>query len=144
MLQTNYCTVKQNLGVISEDTLGDSDRLPDFTEIDGRVTFTPTNSPGQSYRLFDEEGNAYTVTVASVEADIIDGRIFHEGQEGIPLFAAGERSDPEKIVYRATYSGLRAGRIPVSLNAVYFEAVPGGVVDLTAVALSEGGALRSD
>lgn len=141
MLQTNYCTVKQNMGVISEDTPGDSDRLPDFTEINGKVTFTPTDLPGQSYRLFDEEGNAYTVPVASIEADIIDGKIFHEGQEGIPLFAAGNNSNPEKISYRVTYSGLRAGRIPVSLNAVYFEAIPGGVVDLTAVALAEGGAL---
>lgn len=133
MLQTNYCTVKQNMGVISEDTPGDSDRLPDFTKINGKVTFMPTTAPGQAYQIFDEEGNAYTVPVASIEADIIDGKIFHEGQEGIPLFAAGKNSNPEKIVYRVTYSGLRAGRIPVSLSAIYFEAVPGAVIDLTDV-----------
>lgn len=133
MLQTNYCTVKQNMGVISEDAPGDSDRLPDFTKINGKVTFVPTTAPGQAYQLFDEEGNAYTVPVGSIEADIIDGRIFHEGQEGVPLFAAGKNANPEKIVYRVTYSGLRAGRIPVSLNSIYFEAVPGAVIDLTAV-----------
>lgn len=133
MLQTNYCTVKQNMGVISEDTPGDSDRLPDFTKINGKVTFMPTTAPGQAYQIFDEEGNAYTVPVASIEADIIDGKIFHEGQEGIPLFAAGKNANPEKIVYRVTYSGLRAGRIPVSLSAIYFEAVPGAVIDLTDV-----------
>ena len=133
MLQTNYCTVKQNMGVISEDAPGDSDRLPDFTKINGKVTFTPTTAPGQAYQLFDDEGNAYTVPVGSIEADIIDGRIFHEGQEGVPLFAAGKNANPEKIVYRVTYSGLRAGRIPVSLNAIYFEAVPGAVIDLTDV-----------
>lgn len=133
MLQTNYCTVKQNMGVISEDTPEDSDRLPDFTKINGKVTFMPTTTSGQAYQLFDDEGNAYTVPVASVEADIIDGKIFHEGQEGIPLFAAGESSNPEKIVYRVTYSSLRAGRVPVSLSAIYFEAVPGAVIDLTAV-----------
>ena len=133
MLQTNYCTVKQNMGVISEDAPGDSDRLPDFTKINGKVTFVPTTAPGQAYQLFDDEGNAYTVPVGSIEADIIDGRIFHEGQEGVPLFAAGKNANPEKIVYRVTYSGLRAGRIPVSLNAIYFEAVPGAVIDLTAV-----------
>ena len=87
----------------------------------------------RSYQLFDEEGNAYTVPVGSIEADIIDGRIFHEGQEGVPLFAAGKNANPEKIVYRVTYSGLRAGRIPVSLNSIYFEAIPGAVIDLTAV-----------
>ena len=133
MLQTNYCTVKQNMGVISEDTPGDSDRLPDFTKINGKVTFMPTTAPGQAYQIFDEEGNAYTVPVASIEADIVDGKIFHEGQEGIPLFAAGKNANPEKIVYRVTYSGLRAGRIPVSLSAIYFEAVPGAVIDLTDV-----------
>ena len=133
MLQTNYCTVKQNMGVISEDAPGDSDRLPDFTKINGKVTFVPTTAPGQAYQLFDEEGNAYTVPVGSIEADIIDGRIFHEGQEGVPLFAAGKNANPEKIVYRVTYSGLRAGRIPVSLNSIYFEAIPGAVIDLTAV-----------
>ena len=133
MLQTNYCTVKQNMGVISEDAPGDSDRLPDFTKINGKVTFVPTTAPGQAYQLFDEEGNAYTVPVGSIEADIIDGRIFHEGQEGVPLFAAGKNANPERIVYRVTYSGLRAGRIPVSLNAIYFEAVPGAVIDLTDV-----------
>ena len=133
MLQTNYCTVKQNMGVISEDAPGDSDRLPDFTKINGKVTFVPTTAPGQAYQLFDEEGNAYTVPVGSIEADIIDGRIFHEGQEGVPLFAAGKNANPEKIVYRVTYSGLRAGRIPVSLNSIYFEAVPGAVIDLTDV-----------
>lgn len=133
MLQTNYCTVKQNMGVISEDAPGDSDRLPDFTKINGKVAFVPTTAPGQAYQLFDDEGNAYTVPVASIEADIIDGRIFHEGQEGVPLFAAGKNANPEKIVYRVTYSGLRAGRIPVSLNAIYFEAIPGAVIDLTAV-----------
>lgn len=133
MLQTNYCTVKQNMGVISEDAPGDSDRLPDFTKINGKVTFVPTTASGQAYQLFDDEGNAYTVPVGSIEADIIDGRIFHEGQEGVPLFAAGKNANPEKIVYRVTYSGLRAGRIPVSLNAIYFEAIPGAVIDLTAV-----------
>ena len=55
MLQTNYCTVKQNMGVISEDTPGDSDRLPDFTKINGKVTFVPTTASGQAYQLFDEE-----------------------------------------------------------------------------------------
>ena len=133
MLQTNYCTVKQNMGVISEDAPGDSDRLPDFTKINGKVTFVPTTASGQAYQLFDDEGNAYTVPIGSIEADIIDGRIFHEGQEGVPLFAAGKNANPEKIVYRVTYSGLRAGRIPVSLNSIYFEAVPGAVIDLTAV-----------
>ena len=133
MFKTNYCTVKQNMGMISEDSPGDSDRLPDFTNISGKVVFTPTTAPGQAYQVIGEDGKAYTVPVASIEADIIDGRIFHEGQEGILLFAAGKNSNPERIVYRVTYSGLRAGGIPVTLSTIFFEAVPGGVVDLTRV-----------
>lgn len=133
MFKTNYCTVKQNMGMISEDSPGDDDRLPDFTSISGKVTFTPTTAPGQAYQVIGEDGEAYTVPVASIEADIIDGRIFHEGQEGILLFAAGKNSNPERIVYRVTYSGLRAGGIPVTLSTIFFEAVPGGVVDLTRV-----------
>ena len=133
MFQTNYCEVKQNMGMISEDTPGDDDRLPDFTSISGKVTFTPTTAPGQAYQVIGEDGKAYTVPVSSIEADIIDGRIFHEGQEGILLFAAGKNSNPERIVYRVTYSGLRAGGIPVTLSTIFFEAVPGGVVDLTRV-----------
>lgn len=133
MFQTNYCTVKQNMGMISEDTPGDDDRLPDFTNIDGKVVFTPTTAPGNAYQVIGEDGEAYTVPVASIEADIIDGRIFHEGQEGILLFAAGKNANPERIVYRVTYSGLRAGGIPVTLSTIFFEAVPGGVVDLTRV-----------
>lgn len=133
MFQTNYCTVKQNMGMISEDTPGDDDRLPDFTSISGKVTFTPTTAPGQAYQVIGEDGKAYTVPVASIEADIIDGRIFHEGQEGILLFAAGENANPERIVYRVTYSGLRAGGVPVGLSTIFFEAVPGAVIDLTRV-----------
>ena len=148
MFQTNYCEVKQNMGMISEDTPGDDDRLPDFTSISGKVTFTPTTAPGQAYQVIGEDGKAYTVPVASVEADIIDGRIFHEGQEGILLFAAGKNSNPERIVYRVTYSGLRAGGIPVTLSTIFFEAVPGGVIDLTRVTPVPGapvaGTIRGD
>ena len=133
MLQTNYCTVKQNMGMISEDSPGDSDRLPDFTNIDGKVIFTPTTAPGNAYQVIDEDGEAYTVPVASIEADIVNGRIFHEGQEGILLFAAGKNANPERIVYRVTYSGLRAGGVPVGLSTIFFEAVPGAVIDLTRV-----------
>src|SRR5699024_3467253 len=121
------------MGMISEDTPGDDDRLPDFTSISGKVTFTPTTAPGNAYQVIGEDGKAYTVPVASIEADIIDGRIFHEGQEGILLFAAGKNSNPERIVYRVTYSGLRAGGIPVTLSTIFFEAVPGAVIDLTRV-----------
>src|SRR5699024_8825573 len=41
--------------------------------------------------------------------------------------------NPPKIAYRAVYSGLRAGDSSLRLNSVTFEAVPGGVVDLTTV-----------
>src|SRR5699024_3343436 len=122
-----------NMGMISEDSPGDSDRLADFTNISGKVIFTPTTAPGHAYQVIDETGEAYTVPVASIEADIIDGRIFHERQEGILLFAVCENARDRKIIYRVTYSRLRAGGIPVIFSTIFFEAVSGAVIDLTIV-----------
>ena len=131
----NYCLIKQNLASLVADSSDDSDRYPDVAQISGQVTFTPTTPQGQTYKIKGEDGELYTVPVTAITARIEDGKIMHEGKEGVYLFAGGEASNPKRVVYRASYSGLRAGSRGgvISLNAVTFEAIPGGEIDLTTV-----------
>ena len=127
-MATNFCLVKQNLA-----SLSDVANTVDPSTISGRVTFTPVLGEGQSFHV-TANGEDYTIPTAGITAVIDGGRIGDNG-EGVSLFAAGDNSNPPKIVYRAVYSGLRAGDSATSLrlNSVTFEAVPGGVVDLTTV-----------
>ena len=131
----NYCLIKQNLASLVADSSDDSDRYPDVAQISGQVTFTPTTPQGQTYKIQGEDGELYTVPVTAITARIEDGKIMHEGKEGVYVFAGGEASNPKKVVYRASYSGLRAGSRGgvIALNAVTFEAIPGGEIDLTTV-----------
>lgn len=131
----NYCLIKQNLASLVADSSDDSDRYPDVAQISGQVTFTPTTPQGQTYKIKGEDGELYTVPVTAITARIEDGKIMHEGKEGVYVFAGGEASNPKRVVYRASYSGLRAGSRggAIALNAVTFEAVPGGEIDLTTV-----------
>ena len=131
----NYCLIKQNLASLVADSSDDSDRYPDVAQISGQVTFTPTTPQGQTYKITGEDGELYTVPVTAITARIEDGKIMHEGKEGVYLFAGGEASNPKRVVYRASYSGLRAGSRGgvIALNAVTFEAIPGGEIDLTTV-----------
>ena len=127
-MATNFCLVKQNLA-----SLSDVANTADPSTISGRVTFTPVLGEGQSFHV-TVDGEDYTIPTAGITAVIDGGRIGDNG-EGVSLFAAGDNSNPPKIVYRVVYSGLRAGDSSTSLrlNSVSFEAVPGGVVDLTTV-----------
>ena len=131
----NYCLIKQNLASLIADSSDDSDRYPDVARISGQVTFTPTTPQGQTYKIKGEDGELYTVPVTAITARIEDGKIMHEGKEGVYVFAGGEASNPKRVVYRASYSGLRAGSRGgvIALNAVTFEAIPGGEIDLTTV-----------
>lgn len=131
----NYCLIKQNLASLVADSSDDSDRYPDVAQISGQVTFTPTTPQGQTYKIKGEDGELYTVPVTAITARIEDGKIVHEGKEGVYVFAGGEASNPKRVVYRASYSGLRSGSRGgvISLNAVTFEAIPGGEIDLTTV-----------
>ena len=131
----NYCLIKQNLASLVADSSDDSDRYPDVAQISGQVTFTPTTPQGQTYKIKGEDGELYTVPVTAITARIEDGKIMHEGKEGVYVFAGGEASNPKRVVYRASYSGLRAGGRggAIALNAVTFEAIPSGEIDLTTV-----------
>ena len=127
-MTTNFCLVKQNLA-----SLSDVANTVDSSTISGRVTFTPVLGEGQSFHV-TVDGEDYTIPTAGITA-VIDGGKIGDNGAGISLFAAGDNSNPPKIVYRVVYSGLRAGDSSTSLrlNSVTFEAVPGGVVDLTTV-----------
>ena len=132
-MDLEFCTVVQNLGMVIEDTYGDSDRNPDYRDITGDVTFTPVVTVGQSYKVSDESGRRKTVVLGRIRARIVEGMIWHEGSEGISLYAGGENSNPDKVVYRVEYSNLMVNRESVTLNGLSFEAVPGETIDLTDV-----------
>lgn len=134
-MNPNHCLVTQNIAALIADRPEDLDRYPDIANVYGSVTFTPTMASGQAYHLTGEDGKDFTVPITPVTASIKNGRIEHEGEPGVYLFAAGDNTNPQSIVYRAVYSNLYAGtdRIALNLNTVTFEAVPGGTVDLTTV-----------
>ena len=125
-MAANFCLVKQNLA-----SLSDVANTVNLSTVTGRVTFTPVLGEGQSFHA-TSDGEDYTIPTAGITAVIDGGKIGNNG-EGVSLFAAGDNSNPPKIAYRAVYSGLRAGDSSLRLNSVTFEAVPGGVVDLTTV-----------
>lgn len=128
IMATNFCLVKQNLA-----SLSDVANTVNPSTVSGRVTFTPVLGEGQSFHVTVDDEN-YTIPTAGITA-VIDGGKIGDNGAGVSLFAAGDNSNPPKIVYRAVYSGLRAGDSSTSLrlNSVTFEAVPGGVIDLTTV-----------
>lgn len=134
-MNPNHCLVTQNIAALIADSPEDLDRYPDIANVSGSVTFTPTTAGGQAYHLEGKDGKDFTVPITPVTASIKNGRIEHEGEPGVYLFAAGENANPQSIVYRAVYSNLYAGLSSpaLKLNTVTFEAVPGGVIDLTTV-----------
>lgn len=133
MVMLNYCVVKQRIGAIVEDSSTDADRYPDYTQVSGVVTFTPVLPQGRSYQIVDSKGVTHTVPALRIRADIVNGEIFHEGEAGVPLFAAGPGSNPDTIAYTVSYSNLSAADLPISLNSISFEAIPGATIDLASV-----------
>ena len=132
-MELKYCLVTQNIASVVEDSLTDSDRLPDIELASGDVTFIPNVPTGSSYQIELTNGQWYSVPLGRIKAKIINGKIYHEGKPGVYLYAAGSGSNPSKISYNVSYSNLRAGGIPFSLNSFTFQAVPDGEVDLTLV-----------
>ena len=132
-MELKYCLVTQNIASVLEDSRVDDDRFPDIELVSGDVTFTPNVPNGSSYQVELINGQWYSVPLGRIKAKIVNGKIFHEDDRGVYLFAAGSGSNPSKISYSVTYSNLRAGGVPVSLNSFSFQAVPDGEVDLTRV-----------
>ena len=132
-MELKYCLVTQNIASVLEDSRVDDDRFPDIELVSGDVTFTPNVPSGSSYQVELTNGQWYSVPLGRIKAKIVNGKIFHEDDRGVYLFAAGSGSNPSKISYSVTYSNLRAGGVPVSLNSFSFQAIPDGEVDLTCV-----------
>lgn len=132
-VELKYCLVTQNIASVVEDSLTDGDRLPDIELATGDVTFIPNVPTGGSYQIELTNGQWYSVPLGRIRAKIINGKIFHEGKPGVYLYAAGSGSNPSKISYNVSYSNLRAGGIPFSLNSFTFQAVPDEEIDLTLV-----------
>ena len=132
-MELKHCLVTQNIASVIEDSLTDSDRLPDIELASGDVTFIPNVPTGSSYQIELTNGQWYSVPLGRIRAKIINGKIFHEGSPGVYLFAAGSGSNPSKISYNVSYSNLRAGGVPFSLNSFTFQAVPDEEIDLTLV-----------
>lgn len=125
----NYATITQQINAVIQDDEDDNDRLPEHAPVQGTVTFTPNMKSGDAFKV-TEDGVVVTVPVLKTVALIMDGRIMHEGEEGIPLFAAGPNSNPPTITYTASYSDLKAGGRQVELRDVVFEPKPGETLDL--------------
>lgn len=132
-MELKYCLVTQNIASVVEDSLTDGDRLPDIELATGDVTFIPNVPTGGSYQIELTNGQWYSVPLGRIRAKIINGKIFHEGKPGVYLYAAGSGSNPSKISYNVSYSNLRAGGVPFSLNSFTFQAVPNEEIDLTLV-----------
>ena len=132
-MELKYCLVTQNIASVLEDSRVDDDRFPDIELVSGDVTFTPNVPSGSSYQVELTNGQWYSVHLGRIKAKIVNGKIFHEDDRGVYLFAAGSGSNPSKISYSVTYSNLRAGGVPVSLNSFSFQAIPDEEVDLTLV-----------
>ena len=132
-MELKHCLVTQNIASVIEDSLTDGDRLPDIELATGDVTFIPNVPTGGSYQIELTNGQWYSVPLGRIRAKIINGKIFHEGKPGVYLYAAGSGSNPSKISYNVSYSNLRAGGVPFSLNSFTFQAVPDEEIDLTLV-----------
>lgn len=127
---STYCLVKHRIEVLGPDSPGDQDRYPDRYMVNGTVTFTPNINNADVFVIKDEFGFK-TVPALPITADIVDGELIHEGQAGVYLFAGGENANPSNLSYTATYRGLVANGVPITIRDVTFEAIQNGEIDLS-------------
>ena len=127
-----YTTVKRAVRAVHVDG-PDDDRAPEIGQVHGEVTFYPVMGEGEGVQVETAEGPV-TVVLTPITVRISDGLIMHRGGVGVQLFAGGEGSVPSLIRWRARFTNLQSGGVPLKLRDVVFDAVPGGEVDLTAAA----------
>lgn len=127
-----FCTVTRVLSAAHIDGF-DEDANPDIHPVQGEVTFTPLIPEGDAIQLF-EDGHPKTIVPLPIKTRISDGVIFHRGESSIKLLAGGDRMNPPKLYWRATFDHMQSNGIPFKLKPIVFEAIPDGTVDLTAVA----------
>lgn len=127
-----FCTVTRVLSAAHIDGF-DEDANPDIHPVQGEVTFTPLIPEGDAIHLF-EDGRPKTIVPLPIKTRISDGVIFHRGESSIKLLAGGDRMNPPKLYWRASFAHMQSNGIPFKLKPIVFEAIPDGTVDLTAVA----------
>lgn len=132
-----FTTVRRAVKAFVTDS-SDIDRTPDLVNATGTVTFVPALVSGDVIQDIDENGRPVSIALTPIEADILDGFIYHEGEEGIKLVAGGPNSNPSVIRWKAGFKHMRAGMFSFDLKPVTFDAIPGGEVDLTLVAPLSG------
>lgn len=125
-----YCLVKHHIvsSVIDGPDFGNE---PDTLPISGDVTFYPVLDRGDSVVVTDGAEKISHI-LSPVSARIVNGKISVDGEEGVKLFAGGPDSNPDRIRYRARFTGLNiAGSKSVDLKDILFEAIPGGELALS-------------
>lgn len=127
-----FCTVTRALNAAHLDGW-DDDTNPDIHPVHGEVTFTPIIPEGDAIQLY-EDGKPKTIVPLPITVRISDGEIFHRGETSVKLLAGGDRMNPPKLYWRASFAHMQSNGIPFKLKPIQFEAIPDGTVDLTAVA----------
>lgn len=125
-----YCLVKHHIvsSVIDGPDLGND---PDTIPISGDVTFYPILDHGDSVVVTDG-AEKISYILAPISARIVQGKISVNGEEGVKLFAGGPDTNPERIRYRAKFTGLNISGVKrINLKDILFEAIPGGEVYLS-------------
>lgn len=125
-----YCLVKHHIvsSVIDGPDVGNE---PDTLPISGDVTFYPVLGHGDSV-VVTAGAEKVSYVLSPISARIVNGKIFVNGEEGVKLFAGGPDSNPDRIRYRAKFTGLNiAGNKRIDLKDILFEAIPGGELTLS-------------
>lgn len=117
-----YCTISHNIDGLLPDE-------EDEIKVEGRVIFSPVLTTGDAY-VVDTSTGPTTVVAAKVTANIIDGRLVHDGEPGVRLFAGGPNSNPEIVRYQAQFRDLKVNGQVAKLRDIIFDAIPDGVINL--------------
>lgn len=126
-----YTRVRRAVSAVVIDSW-DDDRDPEHIKVNGNVTFTPLLKNGDVVQWAGPNGPE-SLVLAPIKCRISDGIIMHRGGEGIYLAAGGKGCQPDRIQWKATFSGMQAAGWGFKLRPVMFDAVPDGEVDLTLV-----------
>lgn len=126
-----YTRVRRAVSAVVIDSW-DDDRDPEHIKVNGNVTFTPLLKNGDVVQWAGPNGPE-SLVLAPINCRISDGIIMHRGGEGIYLAAGGKGCQPDRIQWKATFSGMQAAGWGFKLRPVMFDAVPDGEVDLTLV-----------
>lgn len=120
------CLVVGLVGGQIPDRIADADKVPEIRTLNG----TGIIESAEQYALFPYFADGpMTVNLSDpIQFDVIDGRIFHNGTEGVAVLAGDEYSQPQVLKYKINLNNVRnAQNRIVKLPVVTFTAVQGQV-----------------